>query len=69
MTTQILIEFDPKDASPLDVVNALNKIMLEKIEKSEVQDYAISILHDIAFEIGTFSVLIATEDQPTTETP
>lgn len=46
MTTKIKIEFDSKDASPLEVINTLNFVMLQKIEKSAIEDYAISLIVD-----------------------
>jgi allophanate hydrolase subunit 1 len=43
MTHTILIEFDPKNASPLEVINTLNKLMQTNLEEQKISDYSISI--------------------------
>ena len=42
----ILIEFDPKEASPLEVINTLNKILEQNLKEGKINDYSISIPTD-----------------------
>ncbi len=42
MPTQILVEFEPKDASPLEVINTLNKIMEQNLEEGKITDYSLA---------------------------
>ena len=41
MTHTILIEFDPKEASPLEVINTLNKMLEQNLEEGKISDYSI----------------------------
>ena len=43
MTHTILIEFDPKASSPLEVINTLNKILEQNLEEGKINDYSISV--------------------------
>jgi len=45
MTHTILIEFDPKDASPLEVINTLDKLMQTNLEEGKISDYNMAIPH------------------------
>lgn len=39
--TTIIIDFDPKEASPLEVINTLNKILEQNLEEGKITDYSI----------------------------
>jgi hypothetical protein len=43
MTTKILIEFDPKDASPLEVISTLDSMMQSNLAEGKVNDYSLSL--------------------------
>jgi hypothetical protein len=43
MTTKILIEFDPKDASPLEVISTLEKMMQSNLEEGKVSEYSLAL--------------------------
>jgi hypothetical protein len=45
MPTQIVVEFDPKDASPLEIINTLDKIMQQNLEEGKITDYSIAEEH------------------------
>lgn len=45
MTTKILVEFDPKDASPLEVINHLNELMEQNLEEGKISDYSLAEQH------------------------
>ena len=59
----ILIEFDPKEASPLEVINTLNKILEQNLEEGKINDYSISMPTD-EMDIDVL-VLVAKEPKPT----
>jgi len=42
VTHTILIEFDPKEASPLEVINILNKTLEQNLEEGKISDYNIA---------------------------
>jgi hypothetical protein len=44
LVTQILIEFDPKQTSPLEVINALNEMMQKHYEENKVKEYALAVV-------------------------
>lgn len=43
MATKILIEFDTKDASPLEVISTLGKMMQSNLEEGKIIDYSLSL--------------------------
>jgi ribosomal protein S27AE len=43
VTHTILIEFDPKDASPLEIINTLDKMMQTNLEEGKITEYNIAI--------------------------
>jgi hypothetical protein len=43
MTTKILIEFDPKDASPLEVISTLDEMMQSNLEEGKVNEYSLAL--------------------------
>jgi hypothetical protein len=47
-TILIVIEFDPKGASPLEVINTLNKLLEQNLTEGKISDYSICqpILND-----------------------
>jgi ribosomal protein S27AE len=46
VTHTILIEFDPKDASPLEIINTLDKMMQTNLEEGKITEYNIAIPMD-----------------------
>jgi hypothetical protein len=68
VVTQILIEFDPKEASPLEVINALTEMMQKQFEEKNVKEFQVSILsiNDRAID---FVEILQIQPPPTIEPP
>lgn len=64
--TAILIEFDPKGTSPLEVINTLNKILEQNLEEGKITDYSISMPTDEHLEVDVVDLVVKV---PKAETP
>ena len=62
----IVIEYDPKEASPLEVINTLNKILEQNLEEGKITDYSICIPTDTDIDIEVIDLVVKT---PKMETP
>jgi len=70
MTTKILIEFDPKDASPLEVISTLEKMMQSNLEEGKIADYSLSLqTEDGSVVFQHLLVAKAPQEEPKQETP
>jgi hypothetical protein len=67
VVTQILIEFDPKTASPLEVINSLTEMMQKHFEEKNIKEFQVSILAINDRAIDNVEVLQIQE--PIEETP
>ena len=56
----ILIEFDPKEASPLEVINTLNKILEQNLEEGKINDYSICLPADTDIDIDVIDLVVKT---------
>jgi len=71
MTTKILIEFDTKDASPLEVISTLEKMMQSNLEEGKITDYSLSLQTEEE-QYAIFQHLLVAKGQqvePKQETP
>jgi hypothetical protein len=66
MTTKILIEFDPKDASPLEVISTLEKMMQSNLEEGKVSDYSIAEQFEQS-DISVFTIELVARKEPQAE--
>jgi hypothetical protein len=61
-TTRIIIEFDSKNFSPLDVINILDKSMKQNLEEGNISDYSLkteTIDEDTLKAVSVETVLVA----------
>lgn len=56
--TTILIEFDPKTASPLEVINTLNKILEQNLEEGKITDYSILMPTDEHIDLNVIDLVV-----------
>ena len=68
--TQILVDFESKDTSPLDVIKTLDDRMKQNLEEGKITDYSISLhIEDHEITRSHDEVLVAREPEPEEETP
>jgi hypothetical protein len=56
----IIIEFDPKEASPLEVINTLNKILEQNLEEGKINDYSILMPTNTDLDLNVIDLVVKT---------
>lgn len=63
MTTKILVEFDPKDASPLEVINTLNILMQQNLKEGKISDYSLAQQFEQS-DVSVSAIIIVAKSEP-----
>jgi hypothetical protein len=69
VVTQILIEFDPTQASPLEVINSLTEMMQKHFEEKNVKEFQVSLIHVNESDVIDFVEILQIQPPPTIEPP
>jgi hypothetical protein len=65
----ILIEFEPKEASPLEIINTLNKILEQNLTEGKITDYAICLPTDEDLDLDVIDLVSLVVKTPQAKTP